>query len=63
MRPRLLRELCVTAGVIDILQQYTFRKAGESFLKGIFFDKETISAVDPGKYAHRFVQFIDKHTM
>jgi hypothetical protein len=49
--------------VIDILQQYTFRKAGESFLKGMFFDKETISAVDPGRYAHRFVEFIDKHTM
>ena len=51
------------AGIIDILQIYTFRKAGESFLKSFIYDKVTISAADPHYYAKRFVDFIDRHTM
>lgn len=50
-------------GIIDILQQYTIKKAGESFFKGLFTDRDSISAVDAHKYARRFVDFIDRHTM
>jgi hypothetical protein len=51
------------AGVIDILQEYTAKKAGESLLKSMFHSKKAISAVEPHAYARRFVEFIDAHTM
>lgn len=47
------------AGIIDILQQYNAKKAAETFFKGLKFDREEISSVNPKKYAERFVRFID----
>ena len=51
------------AGIIDILQQFTTRKASESFFKSILHSKQDISAVEPHMYARRFVNFIDAHTI
>lgn len=62
-RSGLIKFAAFFAGIIDILQEYNLRKAGENFLKGIFMDRSTISAVDPHKYAKRFLDFIDTHTM
>jgi hypothetical protein len=61
LRHVLLRLSC--AGIVDILQEYTSRKAGESFFKSILHNKHEISAVEPHLYAKRFIKFIDAHTM
>ncbi|OMJ25225.1 Phosphatidylinositol 4-phosphate 5-kinase its3 [Smittium culicis] len=46
-------------GVIDILTPYNSKKRAESFFKSIWYSKkEEISAVNPTKYATRFLKFI-----
>ncbi len=46
-------------GVIDILQKYNFRKQSESIMKGIAgWDTDKISAVNPDRYAKRFIDFL-----
>ena len=51
-------------GIIDILQQYDLRKMGETVLKSVLHPATAagISAVPPGTYARRFVDFLAKHT-
>ena len=49
-------------GIIDILQQYNFRKSGENLLRGLQYDRSQISAVDPKTYAERFVRFMDENS-
>ncbi|KAJ1436078.1 hypothetical protein B484DRAFT_445853 [Ochromonadaceae sp. CCMP2298] len=49
-------------GIIDFLQQYTFRKWLETLLKGFFWDRRKISCVPPRFYASRFLGFIDENT-
>jgi 1-phosphatidylinositol-4-phosphate 5-kinase len=51
-------------GIIDILQQYDLRKLGETVFKSITMRSKAsgISAVPPGRYASRFVEFLDKHS-
>lgn len=49
-------------GIIDILQQYNASKRVETFVKGMFHDKEQISSVDPMKYATRFIKFMTDNT-
>mmetsp|Transcript_2622 Transcript_2622/g.5091 ORF Transcript_2622/g.5091 Transcript_2622/m.5091 type:complete len:593 (-) Transcript_2622:184-1962(-) len=50
-------------GVIDILQKYNGRKRSENFFKRIIERTEsTISAINPRKYANRFVKFVSSHT-
>ena len=44
-------------GVIDILQKYNARKQSESLLKGLYLDTDKISAVNPDRYADRFIKF------
>jgi 1-phosphatidylinositol-4-phosphate 5-kinase len=50
--------------IIDILQQYDLRKLGETVFKSITMRSKAsgISAVPPGRYASRFVEFLDKHS-
>jgi 1-phosphatidylinositol-4-phosphate 5-kinase len=50
-------------GVIDILQQYNTRKHMETFFKGLKYDPEEISSVNPHKYARRFVAFLDANSV
>jgi 1-phosphatidylinositol-4-phosphate 5-kinase len=45
-------------GIIDILQQYTLLKHGETAAKSLVFKPAQISAVSPPFYAKRFVDFI-----
>ena len=45
-------------GIIDILQQYNFKKISENALLSTFRDGTKISAVNPTLYASRFVKFI-----
>ncbi|PWA00890.1 hypothetical protein BB558_003027 [Smittium angustum] len=46
-------------GVIDILTPYNRKKKAEHFFKSIWYqDSKTISAVNPKKYASRFLHFI-----
>eukprot|EP01063_Lacrimia_lanifica_P024167 TRINITY_DN32130_c0_g1_i1.p1 TRINITY_DN32130_c0_g1~~TRINITY_DN32130_c0_g1_i1.p1 ORF type:complete len:496 (+),score=170.89 TRINITY_DN32130_c0_g1_i1:72-1490(+) len=47
-------------GIIDILQEYTARKRGETLLKGITSDRKGISAVPPDEYAARFCNFLQR---
>jgi 1-phosphatidylinositol-4-phosphate 5-kinase len=49
-------------GIIDILQQYNFRKRSETFFKGFTEDVNLISSVHPIQYAKRFVQFLRDNT-
>jgi 1-phosphatidylinositol-4-phosphate 5-kinase len=51
-------------GIIDILQQYDLRKLGETVFKSLTMRSKAsgISAVPPGRYASRFVEFLDKHS-
>ncbi|KAJ4455455.1 putative Phosphatidylinositol 4-phosphate 5-kinase 9 [Paratrimastix pyriformis] len=48
-------------GVIDVLQQYTVSKQVEHFFKSMRYDKMGISAIDPQKYAARFLAFMEAH--
>ncbi|WAQ81851.1 hypothetical protein PtA15_2A164 [Puccinia triticina] len=45
-------------GIIDILTPYSFVKKFEHFWKGMSHDKEMISAVPPGEYGDRFLNFL-----
>ncbi|XLU47010.1 hypothetical protein S245_041824 [Arachis hypogaea] len=47
-------------GIIDILQDYNMSKKIEHAYKSIQFDSISISAVDPGFYSRRFLDFIQK---
>jgi hypothetical protein len=49
-------------GIIDILQQYNIRKTAETFFRSMVHSRHGISAVPPGEYATRFIDFIDKNT-
>ncbi|EGC28788.1 hypothetical protein DICPUDRAFT_85137, partial [Dictyostelium purpureum] len=46
-------------GLIDILTTYNLKKRGENALKGIFFDRTKISAVNPKDYQSRFIKYIE----
>ncbi|EGC28484.1 hypothetical protein DICPUDRAFT_160088, partial [Dictyostelium purpureum] len=46
-------------GLIDILTTYNLKKRGENALKGIFFDRTQISAVNPKDYQSRFIKYIE----
>eukprot|EP00667_Euglena_gracilis_P001219 EG_transcript_1220 len=45
-------------GIIDILQEYTLRKRGETLLRSVQYGKKGISAVPPDYYAVRFSRFL-----
>jgi len=47
-------------GIIDILQEYTVWKRGETLIKGIQHGRKSISSVPPEKYASRFCQFMSR---
>ena len=51
-------------GIIDILQQYNLKKAGENFFKSHFTKQggKQISSQPPQAYAERFVKFIEENT-
>jgi 1-phosphatidylinositol-4-phosphate 5-kinase len=49
-------------GIIDILQQFGLRKAGERAIRAVYQPVAGISSVSPPAYAKRFVQFIADHT-
>jgi hypothetical protein len=49
-------------GIIDFLQQYTYRKTLETWLKGMIYDATKISCVNPVLYARRLIAFINKYT-
>ncbi|EGC30657.1 hypothetical protein DICPUDRAFT_157566 [Dictyostelium purpureum] len=46
-------------GLIDILTTYNLKKRGENALKGMFFDRTKISAVNPKDYQSRFLKYIE----
>jgi 1-phosphatidylinositol-4-phosphate 5-kinase len=48
-------------GIIDVLQEYNWRKMVEHNWKAMGHDKYAMSAVPPKAYASRFVEFLDKH--
>jgi 1-phosphatidylinositol-4-phosphate 5-kinase len=45
-------------GIIDILQEYTLRKRGETMLRSVQHGKSGISAVPPDFYAERFRRYM-----
>eukprot|EP00668_Euglena_longa_P005161 GGOE01006065.1.p1 GENE.GGOE01006065.1~~GGOE01006065.1.p1 ORF type:complete len:1002 (+),score=287.58 GGOE01006065.1:95-3100(+) len=45
-------------GIIDILQEYTLRKRGETLLRSVQYGKKGVSAVPPDYYALRFSRFL-----
>lgn len=47
-------------GIIDILQDYSFRKWAEHTYKSLQTDPNSISAVDPKLYSKRFQDFIGR---
>lgn len=47
-------------GIIDILQDYNMGKKLEHAYKSLQFDSLSISAVDPGFYSRRFLEFIQR---
>lgn len=49
-------------GIIDILQNYNFKKKVEHSFKSITQNKEGLSAVGAGQYAKRFYNFIAERT-
>ena len=51
----------VHMGIIDILQQYNFKKIGEHAFKTFVRPSQVhhISAVTPAEYAQRFVKFLE----
>ncbi len=49
-------------GIIDILQLYNTNKRAENFFKGFTNDRKQLSAVDPGLYAERMLEFVMMHT-
>jgi len=53
-------DVVVYFGIIDILQEYNIQKKLEHRFKSIAVDGNTISAVDPGLYAQRFIRFMHK---
>jgi len=55
------RQLLLSTGVIDILQQYNSFKRAETFFKSFKYDSRQISAVEPAWYARRFVDFCAQH--
>jgi hypothetical protein len=48
-------------GIIDILQPYNMKKRFEHNFKKFKYNSNTISAVDPVKYANRFCDFCEKN--
>eukprot|EP01059_Diplonema_ambulator_P009273 TRINITY_DN19110_c0_g1_i1.p1 TRINITY_DN19110_c0_g1~~TRINITY_DN19110_c0_g1_i1.p1 ORF type:complete len:807 (+),score=133.55 TRINITY_DN19110_c0_g1_i1:166-2586(+) len=48
-------------GIIDILQTWTFQKRAERFLKSLFLKKDPagMSAIEPYRYAKRFIERCD----
>jgi len=49
-------------GIIDFLTMYNRRKKAERVLKTIqYLDNRGISVQPPKKYAHRFIEFFEKH--
>jgi 1-phosphatidylinositol-4-phosphate 5-kinase len=48
-------------GIIDILQQYTLRKRGETLVKSLVHPADGVSSVSPSFYAARFVRFLSEH--
>lgn len=45
-------------GVIDCLTNYSLVKKLETFLKGLHYSREKLSAVPPVEYGERFFKFI-----
>ncbi|KAF0697469.1 Aste57867_11853 [Aphanomyces stellatus] len=50
-------------GIIDILQQYNERKIAENGWKRFVYNKNDISAVPPGHYGSRFLEFVEAHVL
>jgi len=48
-------------GIIDILQEFNFKKQFESTYKGIRYNKNAISAISSRKYAERFMEYLFKN--
>jgi 1-phosphatidylinositol-4-phosphate 5-kinase len=53
-------EVVLYLGIIDILQEYNVSKRVEHAVKSLKFDPLSISAVDPGTYSKRFINFLEK---
>ncbi|KAJ7946634.1 Phosphatidylinositol-4-phosphate 5-kinase family protein [Quillaja saponaria] len=47
-------------GIIDILQEYNVKKKIEHAYKSLKFNPDTVSVVEPKKYAKRFINFLEK---
>ncbi|KAI3644450.1 hypothetical protein MP228_010614 [Amoeboaphelidium protococcarum] len=50
-------------GIIDILTPYNTSKAVEHYWKSLNHDKNLISAVNPIRYGHRFLEFMLTHVV
>ncbi len=50
----------VHCGLIDILQQYTFKKRAEHSVKSVYFKSKTISVAHHEFYASRFFTFMTR---
>ncbi|OVA10292.1 Phosphatidylinositol-4-phosphate 5-kinase [Macleaya cordata] len=46
-------------GIIDILQEYNMKKKIEHTYKSLFYDPNSISAVEPSLYSKRFINFLE----
>jgi 1-phosphatidylinositol-4-phosphate 5-kinase len=47
-------------GIVDFLQTYTAKKFLETNFKAIYLERNALSAVPPGTYAHRFHTFMSQ---
>ena len=60
------KKYIIHIGVIDYLQDWTFMKKTENFVKTFTLDKKKaglISCVHPNDYASRFREFINAHVL
>lgn len=53
-----VRDCVLYFGIIDFLQEYNAQKKAENLFKSAIHDGDTISAVDPVRYSHRFQDFM-----
>ncbi|GAB5372909.1 hypothetical protein AAMO2058_001704600 [Amorphochlora amoebiformis] len=56
------QEMVYFFGIIDICQEYNLRKRAESNMRGLINTRSTISAVPPGTYGQRFLEFMTSIT-
>jgi len=54
------QDVKIYTGIIDILQEYNYRKKIESVVKGLTYHADGISAVDPERYGERLLAYVDE---